>query len=456
MSDAKNKLPEGQVLRKTINVLEATLLVIGVVIGSGVFFKPATVLATLKAPGLSILVWVAGALITLCGALTMSEIGAAIPKTGGLYVYLKELFGRKWAFLFGWVQVLVYLPGLAAALAVILATQATSFVPMDAGQQRMFAIGTLLFLMVLNIASTVFSTKFSAVFTVAKLMPIAAIIFAGLSMGTAHTFSPMIPAPQANVNIAAACGAALLGVLFAFEGWVPVANLSGELKNPEKDFPKALFFGVMAITVAYLGVNLAVFNTLPFEQIVASKKVASDTATVLFGPVGEKFIAAGILISISGCLSGFMLTSARIPYAMALDNLIPGKKFFSYVNERTNTPINAIFLQTALAILYTAFSFDSLTDMVVFVIWLFIILGMWGVFVLRNKRADLIKPGQYKVPMYPIIPIIGIVGALYVVVNTLASGAMNAIFGVLVTLIGVPVYHWIESSNRKSGSAASQ
>ncbi|MBI6871185.1 APC family permease [Clostridium aciditolerans] len=436
------------ILKREINLMQATLLVVGIVIGSGVFFKPSSVFKNSGAPGLGILAWVVGCIITVAGALTIAEIGSAIPKAGGLFVYLRELYGEKYAFLLGWVQTLVYYPGMSAALAVVFATQCTSFIDLSPAGQKAVAIGLIIFLTIVNLISTKFGAKFAAVFTIGKLIPIAVIIVCGFAMGKVHEFTPM----TTSASTGAGFGAALLGVLFAYEGWVAVANMAEEMKNPAKDLPKAIVIGLTIITIAYLGVNLAIINTMSVADVAASKKAASDAAVILFGPVGEKLIAAGILISITGCLSAFIMTGARIPYAMAIDNIFVFKSFFRKLTERQAIPANALIFESILACIYAlSGSFDTLTDLAVFVIWLFFILGIAGVFKLRKNFKHLIPQDSYKVPLYPVVPIIGIVGALYVVISTLLTGTANALFGLGVTLVGFPVYMYIKRSESNKG-----
>lgn len=444
----KNIVTKG--LKKEIGLFQATLLVVGIVIGSGVFFKPAAVFRNAGAPGLGILAWVVGCILTIAGALSISEIGAAITKTGGLFTYLKVLYGEKWAFLLGWVQVLVYYPGLAAALAVIVATQSTTFIPLTGGQQKILAIALLLFIMAMDTISTKFATKFTSIFTIAKLLPIFAIILCGFAMGTVHSFTPMVSSKSSGAGF----GAALLGVLFAYEGWVAVANLSGEMKNPTKDFPKAIIIGLTIVTIAYIGVNLAILNTMPVDQIASSKKAASDASVVLFGKSGEILVAVGILISIVGCLSAFLITAGRVPYAMAEDNLFVFQGFFGKISDKFGTPANATLFEGTLACIYAlSGTFDTLTDLAVFVMWMFFILGIGGVFVLRKNHKDLIKPDSYKVPFYPFVPIIGIAGAVYVVINTLITNTSNALFGIGVTIVGIPVYMYISKRNKNKNTS---
>ncbi len=431
-------------LKKEINLFEATLLVVGVVIGSGVFFKPSAVFGNAGAPGLGIIAWIVGCIITIAGALSIAELGSAIPETGGLMVYLNKLYGEKVGFLFGWAQVLIYYPAMDAALAVVFATQCTSFMDITPTEQKMLAIGLIIVLSIINLVSTKFGTKFASVATLAKLIPIAVVIVAGLALGKVHAFTPMVSSASTGTGF----GAAILGVLFAYEGWIAVTNMAGEIKNPVKNFPKAIVFGLIVITVAYIGVNLAVINTMPIEAVAASDKVVTDASVILFGQGGASLIAIGIIISIVGCLAPFIMTGARVPYAMAKDDLFVAKKFFSKLNKN-GTPANAIMFQSIIACIYALTgSFDTLTNLLVFVTWMFIMLGIAGVFILRKKHQELIKEDTYKVPFYPVIPILGIIGALYVGINTLITSTNFALYGLAVTLIGLPVYMVIKSKNK--------
>ncbi|WP_123054280.1 amino acid permease [Clostridium sp. JN-1] len=440
MEGPKNNSPG---LKKEINLLEATLLVVGVVIGSGVFFKPSSVFKNAGAPGLGILAWVVGCIITIAGALSIAELGSAIPETGGLIVYLKKLYGEKMSFLFGWVQVLIYYPGLDAALAVVFATQCTSFMDITPVGQKILALALLLVLGIINLISTKVGTKFASIAAIAKLIPIAVIIAAGLAMGKVHAFTPMASSASTGVGF----GAAVLGVLFAYEGWIAVTNMAGELKNPVKDLPKAIVIGLTIVTIVYLGVNLAVINTMPVAAVAASKKAVADASVILFGPTGAGLISIGIIISIVGCLSPFIMTGARLPFAMAKDKLFVAEDFFSKLNKN-GTPANAMIFQLALACIYTLTgSFDTLTNLVVFVNWIFIMLGIGGVFLLRKNHKELIKEDSYKVPLYPVIPIIGIIGALYVGVSTLITSTSFALYGLGVTIIGLPVYMLLRKRN---------
>ncbi|MBC8060430.1 MAG: amino acid permease [Clostridiaceae bacterium] len=433
-------IPKG--LKKEIGLFEAITIVIGVVIGSGIFFKASSVFKNAGTPMLGIMAWVIGGLITIASALTVAEIAAAIPKTGGIFVYLKELYGEKWAFLFGWVQTLIYVPGVAAALSIIFVTQSTYFIPsMTSAEQEILAIFILFFVMGINILSTKLGSKVQVVATIAKLIPIFVIIIFGLLKGTAHDFgAPVIASTSVG---AAGFGAAILGTLWAYDGWVSVGNMAGELKNPKKDLPKSIIIGLVVIIIVYILINVAIINIMPVTDVIASSKPASDSAVILFGNTGAALIAGGIMISIFGALNGYLMTGVRIPYAMAKDNIFPFAKFFGKVNEKFQTPINVFVLEVIVASLYVkSGTFETLTNLAVFVMWIFFVMCVAGIFILRSKLKHLERP--YKVPLYPIIPIVGIVGGIYILVSTFITDTSNAIYGIGITLVGLPVYWYIK------------
>ncbi|MDF2884362.1 MAG: amino acid permease [Clostridiaceae bacterium] len=434
-------------LKREIGLLGAITMVIGVVIGSGIFFKASTVFKNAGTPALGILAWLVGGVITMASALTVAEIAAAIPKTGGVFAYLKELYGEKWAFLYGWVQSLIYVPGVAAALSIVFVTQATYFVPMTAMQQKLLAIFMLFFIMIINILSTKLGSKVQVVSTIAKLIPIFVIIIFGFINGKANGFSS--PSINGGSIGAAGFGAAMLGTLWAYDGWINVGNIAGELKNPKKDLPKSIILGLTTAIIVYILINIALVNIMPVSNIIASNKPASDAAVVLFGKGGASLIAAGIMISIFGALNGYLLTGVRVPFAMAQDNLFPAPEFFGKVNEKFQTPFNAFIFVIILASLYVfSGSFDTLTNLVVFVMWIFFVMTVIGIFILRKHHKHL-DNSSYHVPLYPITPIIGIVGGIYIIINTLFTDTTYSLYGLGITLIGLPVYFYIKKYLRK-------
>ncbi|ACO86090.1 APC family permease [Clostridium botulinum] len=429
--------------QKNLGLFDAIAIVIGMVIGSGIFFKPAIVFKNAGSPMLGILAWLVGGLITIASGLTVAEIAAAIPKTGGIFVYIKELYGEKFAFLLGWVQSIVYIPGSAAALSIILSIQITSFIPLTAIEQKVLAIVFIIFIMILNIISTKLVSKMQGIISIAKLIPIIAIIALGFIKGTAKWDILNI----SSSSTVSGFGAALLGTLWAYDGWISVGNMAGELKNPKKDLPRSIIIGLGTTIVVYVLINLALINIMPMGAIITSEKPASDAAVVLLGSTGAKIISAGILISIFGALNGYLMTGVRIPLAMSQDRSIPFSKYFSKVHEKSGTPVNAFIFETVLACLYVlSGSFNVLTDLVMFILWLFFIMAVAGIFVLRTKFKHLDRP--YKVPLYPLVPLIGIIGIGYIIISTLITNTFYALCGIGITLLGLPVYSYIKKKNK--------
>lgn len=438
-------IPKG--LKKEIGLIEAITIVIGVVIGSGIFFKASSVFGNAGTPMLGIMAWVVGGLITIASALTVAEIAVAIPKTGGVFVYIKELYGEKWAFLFGWMQTLIYVPGVAAALSIVFVTQATYFIPsMTTTVQKVLAIFILFFVMGINVLSTRLGGKVQVISTIGKLVPIIFIVIFGLIKGTAHDFAAPVSA-SASIG-ATGFGAAILGTLWAYDGWINVGNMAGELKDPKKDLPKSIIMGLIAIIIVYILINVAIINIMPMADVIASSKPASDAAVILFGDIGAALIAAGIMVSIFGALNGYLMTGVRVPFAMAQDNLFPFPKFFGKVDEKFETPINTFAFEVILASLYVlSGSFDTLTNLAVFVMWIFFVMCVAGIFILRSKHKNLEK--SYKVPFYPIVPLIGIVGGIYILVSTFITDSSSAIYGIGITLVGLPIYFYIDKRNKR-------
>lgn len=430
-------------LQKTVTFTEALAIVVGMIIGSGIFLKPGIVLQSAGSQLMAIAAWVAGGVITLASALAISEIAALIPKAGGLYVYLQELYGEVYGFLLGWVQTIISYPAAVAALAIAFATYATVFIPMDAMQQKLLAIAVLAFITLMNVLSTKFGGIIQTVATAGKLVPIVAIILFGLLRTTAPDYSS-VNAPTGGAGF----GAAILGTLWAYEGWISVTNMAGELKKPAKDLPKVISLGVLFVIIVYAVFNIAVFKVLSTEQIIASKTPAADAAVALFGNSGGLFISAGIMISVFGALNGFIMTGARVPYAMGERKMLPYSNTLSTVHPKFNTPANSLILESLLAVIYIlSGSFNTLTDLLVFVLWIFFTMGVYGVFILRKKYPQ--EKGLYKVPFYPITPIVGIVGGAYILISTVIDNPANSFIGIGITLLGLPVYFYIKTKTIK-------
>lgn len=435
-------------LKKEIGLVPALAIVIGMVIGSGVFFKPKAVFSATGAPGLGILAWVLGGIITVAGGLTAAEISAAIPRTGGMVAYLEETYGDVWGYLLGWAQTIIYFPANIAALAIIFATQVVSLIGLTDGMLIPIAIIVTIFLTIMNSLGSKTGGVIQTVATAGKLVPLFAIIVVGLMNGDGGVVR-LFPMTAEGHPVATSLGSALVATMFAYEGWINVGAISGEMKNPGKDLPRAIVGGLSLVMAVYIIINIAYLFVLPASVLAATKTPAADVATIIFGPSGGKIITIGILVSIFGALNGYILTGARIPYAMAIENKLPGSSWLAKLSPKFQTPINSSILVAVISIiLIFSGKFDQLTDLLVFVIWIFYVMTFYAVFILRKKQPNLHRP--YKVPLYPIMPAIAIVGGAYIILNTLFTQPLNAGLGIILTLIGYPVYRARKSKFKKS------
>ena len=428
-------------LKKTLGLSAALSTVVGMVIGGGVFFKPQAIYsATGGAPGLGMLAWVIAGFITIAAGLTAAEISAAIPKTGGMMVYIKEIYGDRLGFLTGWMQTVLFFPGTAAALAVIFAQQvAVLFGQSDQNMTVVLpiAIIVILFLAVLNTVGSKLGGTIQTIATICKLIPLVIIMIFGFILGGGDN-SITTPLVAPGISVGTALGQVLIAALFAYDGWINVGAIAGEMKNPGKDLPKAIVGGLSMVMAVYLVINLAYLWVAPASELAQASAPAAVVATKIFGPMGGKFITVGILISVFGGLNGYLLTGPRIPYTLACEGKLPASKMLAKLNKG-GVPSNSTFLIAILACLYALTGqFNLLTDLTVFIIWVFYVLTFIGVFKLRKDQPNLERP--YRVPLYPVIPLIAIVGGLFVIVNQLLSATGIAVAGLVVTAIGLPVY----------------
>ena len=439
-----------QKLQKNLGLAAALSTVIGMVIGGGVFFKPQAVYTlTGGAPGLGMLAWLIAGVMTIAAGLTAAEISAAIPKTGGMMVYIEEIYGKKLGVLTGWMQSSLFFPATIAALAVMFGEQ-TSILLGNQSLAMPVTLGTILFISALNTLGSKTSGIIQTVSTIAKLVPLILIILFGFikGNGTNPITTPFI---GEGVSTGPVIGQLLIAILFAYDGWINVGALAGEMKNPGKDLPKAIVGGLSLVMAVYLAINLAYLWVLPASELAKYASPASAVAEVIFGPMGGRIITIGILISVFGCINGYVLTGPRILYTLGQQKSLPGYKFIGSLNKNA-VPANATLMISGLSILYAlSGQFNLLTDLSMFAIWSFYVLTFIGVIKLRKTQPDLNRP--YKVPLYPIVPLVAIAGGLFVVMNQLFfAGIVNTLVslcGVLVTLLGLPLYNLAQNQANK-------
>ena len=428
-------------LKKEIGFFGAFSTVVGVVIGSGVFFKAAVIYKTTGSVSLGLLAWGLAGIISICAGLTTAELAASMPETGGMIVWVERAYGKTVSYLLGWAQAVIYYPASIAAAAAIFATQFLNLFQIDKKYSIFIGACAATTVAGLNLLGSKASGRIQTIATICKLIPIISIIIFGLLQPNSTTIM-LFPSSTSNTTVEsselAALGAAMLAAMYGYDGWSNVGTIAGEMKNPKKDLPRAILYGLLVITTIYLLINVSYLLTMPMEQIAGNGNVPNDVATKLFGPNGGKIITIGIMISVYGTMNGFTMTAIRVPYAMAMKDQIPFKRFWTKLN-RFSIPYYSAFVTLILTIgmMFTG-EFDTLTDFLLFTIWIFFIATFFAVFVLRKKEPNMPRP--YKVPLYPIIPWISIIGGAYIVIAALITQFTLAISGVLLTLLGLLFY----------------
>jgi APA family basic amino acid/polyamine antiporter len=436
--------------------VDATTLVMGSMIGSGVFIVAADISRQVQSPGLLMLTWFATAALTLVAALSYGEL-AAMPHAGGQYVYLREAFGPLWGFLFGWTMFLVIQTGTIAAVAVAFAKFSGVFVPWISAQnyligsgrmglttQRLLAIAMIVFLTWLNTRGIRTGARVQNVFTFAKVASLLGLVGFGFLLGRNHAavsdnFDHFWRGATWSWDTFRLVGVAMVGALFSSDSWNNVTFTAGEMRNPRRNLPLSLALGVGVVSALYIAANFTYLNVLTLHQIqnAAEDRVATAAAFKMFGPVAVQLMAAAIMISTFGCNNGIILSGARVYYAMAKDKL-----FFRKAGELDavhHAPRFSLGAQCVWAILLTLTgSYSELLDYVIFAVLLFYMLTISGIFVLRRTRPDMERP--YKAFGYPVLPAAYILVAGSIDVLLLIYKPGFAWPGLIIVLLGVPVY----------------
>lgn len=426
------------IIQKNIGFFPALALVMGTVIGSGVFFKVSNITEVTGTPGMTLLVWLLGGVITICAGLTVAELAAAIPRNGGLTTYIEYTYGKFSGFLAGWAQSFIYFPAMIAAQAIVFSEQVLNLLHLKDGWIVPVAFIAVASIYLINIIGSKTGGILQSVTLVVKLIPLIVIIIFGL-INTGDVEVSLAPnTGDTGINFFTAIGAGLLATMFAYDGWIHVGNIAGEMKNPKRDLPLAIVLGLGLVTVIYLLINATFLYTMPIEDLKGNLSAATDASEMLLGDMGGKLVTIGILISVYGALNGYTMTGMRLPYAMAEKNILPFKESFMKVTNAGIPWFSGLVQVIIGAIMITSRSFDAITNMLVFVIWAFYVMAFYAVFVLRKRESELERP--YKVPLYPVIPAIAIIAGVFVMVNTLFTQPVLAIVGIIITLLGIPIY----------------
>ena len=450
-------------LVRGLTLTDTTALVVGTVIGTGVFLKSAIMAQDAGSPLLVLAAWVAAGLLSLAGALSYAELGAMLPHAGGEYVYLRRSYGELTAFLFGWMRFVVAGSGSIAILGVGFATFLSAIVPMNAvwadtaytflgrtmqwrfGLTQVVAIAAIALFAVVNCLTVVVGGRVQTALTVLKVGGIGMIVFGIAFLSTTADWGHLAPPPGEEAGGAAAFGLAMLSALWAYDGWNNMPMAAGEVKDPGRNVPRALIGGMVVVMVIYCAANLAYFYALPWGDVLTSNStahrdalpVATRAAQTAFGENGGKLMSIAFVLSALGALNGATLTGARVPFAMARDGLFPARA--GVLNARTRVPVAAVLMQAGWAcVLAASGTYDQLTDYVIFASWIFYGLVTSAVFVLRMRAPDLRRP--YRTLGYPLVPLVFVLVACWLVVNTLVNRPVESVAGLMLISLGLPVY----------------
>ncbi len=440
-------------LRRELGVTSAALLVVGGIIGSGIFFTPAEVARALPTGGAILSVWIVGGALALAGALTYAELGAMLPDAGGPYVYIRHAFGPLPAFLYGWMNLLSISSGAIAAVAMGFACYLARFVSLDpVGGTLGVATATIVVLSLANVMGIRPGAFLQNVLTAAKIIALAALIVGGLVLWNSIGSPPAIAeAPPPRSSALAGFAAAFVAVLFTIGGWQQMNMVAGEIRDPERTIPRALLIGILIVVAIYLGANAVYLKALGRDGLAASAAVAADTATRLVGSRGATFITVSAMISILGFVNVAILANSRLPYALARGGL-----FFQSVGRvhpRFGTPHIAILLcgGWSLVLLWaTRGEIGALLSGVVFADWIFFGLGAASVFALRRKRPDLPRP--YRAWGYPLLPALFVVAAAFGVLASFVASPITSLFGSAILIVGVFAYRWFSGAQGRTVS----
>jgi APA family basic amino acid/polyamine antiporter len=459
---------KGQLVRG-LTATHTTALVVGIVIGTGMFLKASVMTQDVGTPALVMAAWVAAGALSLAGALSYAELGAMLPAAGGEYVYLKKSYGDTAAFLFGWQRFIVAGSGSNASLASGFAIFLAAFLPLNAvwvhrefillgqtidwqfGPRQLVAVGAILVLSVVNCFSVALGGKVQLALTVLKIGGIAFVVLGiFLFSGSADWSHLQAPAGTRAWSGWAAFGTAMLAALWAYDGWNNMPMAAGEVQNPGRSIPRALITGMLVVMTIYCLANLAYFYALPVEEVATSNStryraalpVASKAASTFLGEYGGKLVAVAFVISAFGALNGAILSNARVPYAMARDGLFFAK--MADLSERTRVPVWSLAVQAVWSsVLAVSGTYDQLTDSLLFASWIFYGLVTSSVFVLRRKMPD--APRPYRTLGYPVVPAIFVLVSAWLVVNTLVEKRIESVTGLVLILAGLPLFFWFRS-----------
>lgn len=443
---------ESSELPRTLGLWSAIAVLVGTTIGSGIFRSPAGIADKLPGPLPLLAVWTVGGLFSLCGALTLAELAGALPRTGGYFVYIREAWGRLPAFLYGWSELALIRAAAIGGISTTFAQYALrglgydpAIAPYDS-YAHYLAAATIAVIAVVNIVGVRYGSLLQNVTTIAKYGGLVIIVLLALAIGLPRTGGHFTPATPPGSFSVSAFGLALVSVLWAYDGWGDLTKVSGEVKDPQRNLPRALVVGTLAIVAIYVLANIAYLAVLPVEEIRRAPLVAANVAEVLVGPIGVTLVSLTVLLSTFGSVNGSLLTGGRIFFAMAESKLF--FKGVAKVHPTYKTPYVAITINAAVGIAFVLLrTFEQLADIFVTTSLVFYVLSIGAIFKLR-QRPDWNPP--VRVPLYPFVPALFCLAVLFLLVNALMDPAQRVptlqVFGVI--LAGIPLYFFTVGKQR--------
>jgi APA family basic amino acid/polyamine antiporter len=443
--------PPAGALRRELGLFTAALLVVGGIIGSGIFFTPGEVARALPSGDWILAVWALGGVLAFAGALTYAELGAMLPQAGGPYVYLQHAFGALASFLYGWMVLLSIATGALAAVAMGFAGYLSRFVDLaPVGGTLGTAASTIVLMAVINYLGVKPGAVVQNVFTVTKIAALGALIVLGFVLWARLGAPPPVAnAPMPRASLLSGFAAAFTAVLFTIGGWQQMNMVAGEIRDPARTIPRALAIGIGIVVAIYLGANAIYLRALGRDGLAASAAVAADAASRMIGPVGATLISVAAMLSVLGFVNVVLLANSRIVYAMAVEGL-----FFpaaGRVHHRFGSPHVAIVIMTLWALLLLAFTrgdLGALLSGVVFADWIFFGLGAASVFALRRKMPD--APRPYRVLGYPWMPAFFVAAAVIGILSAIVSSPHTSALGALQLVAGVIAFYWFRSRSKRS------
>jgi basic amino acid/polyamine antiporter, APA family len=452
---APRPLPDrwGERLTRRLGLWSAVAVLVGSTIGSGIFRTPAGVAQRVDDVPLFLLAWVLGGAVVLCGALTYSELAAAFPRSGGVYVFVRESFGPLPAFLFAWAEMWIIRPGAFGAIGITASAYtlrtlgydpATEVIGGIRGEQLLGA-GYIILVGAVNYMGIHRGAILQNLSTAFKVGALALLVIAGFALGTPATWPEGGMLAQRGAVGLSPFLLAMVAILWAYDGWADLAFVGGEVKDPQRNLPRALLIGTSTIVVLYLAANLVYLYLIPIQTMKGAELVAADVARLVIGPAGVVVVSAAIAVSTFGTLNGSMMTAPRIFFAAAEDGLFPSA--IARVDPRTHAPTAAVLLMTVTGVVFILNRrFNDLANQFIIGIWPFYALAVAGVFVLRRTRPDLERP--YRTWGFPVVPLLFLAGAVLLLGNYLVSETKAFAIDIGVILTGVPVYAILRVSRR--------